>query len=132
MKHKLEHTPIWWTMKLDMTCKDCDSVDTRLSMTVDRGGKLVRFKVDCDSCGGFSHYLQHTEINKAVKDYLMTLKEQTIYKIQETRNGSWISIAAFTSKSKARDRYKKLLEAATVKNYRIMVIEHKVTILEGV
>lgn len=52
------------------TCKECGSIDTSLEMQVDRGGGLVRFRVDCNRCGGTPHYLPYTEINRAVKRWL--------------------------------------------------------------
>lgn len=60
----------------EMRCVDCGSDETRLELQVDRGGKLVRFRVDCDRHGGFSHYLPYSEINRAVARYLNKEKQQ--------------------------------------------------------
>jgi hypothetical protein len=59
-------------MKLDLFCRECGKSGwTRLSMQVDRGERgLVRFRVDCDRCGAFSHFLEHSEIQEAVRRYL--------------------------------------------------------------
>lgn len=55
----------------EMRCRDCGEYDrATLELQVDRGGRLVRFRVNCDRCGGFSHYLPYSEINRAVKRYL--------------------------------------------------------------
>lgn len=49
----------------EMTCLNCGSREhTTLEAQVDRG-TLVRFRVCC-KCSGFSHYLEHNEINRAV------------------------------------------------------------------
>lgn len=55
----------------DMTCTQCNErAHTTLSLQVDRGGGLARFRVDCEKCGTFSHYLEHNELNRAVQRWL--------------------------------------------------------------
>lgn len=55
----------------EMSCIECGaSQETTLEMQVDRGGGLIRFRVNCEKCGGFSHYLEYNEINRAVKRWL--------------------------------------------------------------
>lgn len=64
--------------RADMCCVECGSRDTALSVQVDRGSRrLVRFRVDCATHGGFSHYLRHGPVQMAVKDYLDALQQKT-------------------------------------------------------
>lgn len=61
---------------MEMTCVDCGQSDqTTLSIQLDKGGRLVRFRVDCVACGGFSHYLTHDERNRAFRRFLEPLTE---------------------------------------------------------
>lgn len=54
----------------EMTCRDCNEYDmAALEMQVSKNGQ-VQFRVDCKRCGGFSHYLEYSEINRAVRRYM--------------------------------------------------------------
>lgn len=71
----------------EMRCIKCgEYYSTTLKLQVDRGEGLVRFQVDCDRCGVFSHYLEYNEINRAVKRYLDSIKARSSTAEQGTHN----------------------------------------------
>lgn len=51
-----------------LNCGDADAID--VVMTADRGGRYVRFRVDCNKCGTFSHFLNEPVFSAAVKEFL--------------------------------------------------------------
>jgi hypothetical protein len=57
-------------------CVECGSRDMEVTMQVDRGGGLVRFRVDCNAHGGFSHMLPQSRLTRAVRRYLKEQAEQ--------------------------------------------------------
>lgn len=57
--------------QLEMKCLNCgDDDSTEVEMTADRGGRLVRFRVDCTKCGTFSHYIDEPMLAHAAKEFL--------------------------------------------------------------
>lgn len=64
----------------EMQCKDCGEYDsTEVVFSADRGGRLCRFAVHCNRCGGFSHYLEHGPLQQAVRDYLRDAPFVAVY-----------------------------------------------------
>jgi hypothetical protein len=56
----------------DLKCRECEGYDTTLTMQVDKGERgLVRFLVNCNRCGAYSHQLPFTEINRAVRSWIL-------------------------------------------------------------
>jgi hypothetical protein len=55
-------------------CESCGSIDSiDVTMQVRRTGKVF-FKVDCEQCGRFSHFLKRGPREIAIEQYLRELK----------------------------------------------------------
>lgn len=60
----------------DMRCQECQSYShTELSCQVFKNGR-VKFRVDCERCGCFSHYLPRGASERAVEKLLTSLNVQ--------------------------------------------------------
>lgn len=62
--------------KEELTCEQCLSYKhTSVKMQVTENG-IVRFRVECERCGGFSHYItKNDHISYAVKKWLKPVVE---------------------------------------------------------
>lgn len=60
----------------DLVCTQCNSnKGAEVSLQVDRGGGLARFRVECERCGNFSRYIDDPVLRDALKRFFRRLEK---------------------------------------------------------